>query len=468
MRDYANYPAIELYFDQNGAPVDASIAAELHAFVTTGAAANATDLFVFSHGWNNTDDEAYTELYEPFFTNLQSLVAANTVPFAGRVPAVAAVYWPSKAFVFGAPPAQGQSAEDPVPALIDARLDQVAAMFPGDAAATAAVAAARAAIPNLDSDPAAADAFVAALAGIVPHDPLVDEGLTAAMAVVQGAAGRDVLAAIGAARSGGLATPALVGAGPSDSGGGASLDAGPAAPPDFSAGSGAGLLGDITNRVASSAADFLNLFTYYTMKQRAGVVGATGLAPLLANVRAARKLRVHLIGHSFGGRLVTSAANALAAPATVNSISLLQAAYSHYGMAKDWDQNNTDGAFRAVIGNRKATDFILATHSVHDSAVGTWYPIASELMRQVGAAAQAPVSEWGGMGGDGAQATPESTNDVLAATGTDYAPFKGGIWLRNIDGSGPDPLPTIHEHGDVTKPEIVSAIALHVDRYSTA
>jgi hypothetical protein len=149
----------------------------------------------------------------------------------------------------------------------------------------------------------------------------------------------------------------------------------------------------------------------------------------------------------------------------VNSISLLQAAYSHYGVAKDYDGSGTDGAFRSVIANRKATDFIIATHSTHDSAVGTWYPVASQVMHQIGSAVAA-VSKWGGMGGDGAQATPESCSDVLAATGTDYPPFTDGIWLRNIDGSGPDPLPTIHEHGDVTKPEIVSAIAGHVVAYT--
>ena len=45
------------------------------------------------------------------------------------------------------------------------------------------------------------------------------------------------------------------------------------------------------------------------MKDRAGVVGKHGLNPLLRGICAplARTLRIHLVGHSFGGRLVTAA-----------------------------------------------------------------------------------------------------------------------------------------------------------------
>ena len=53
----------------------------------------------------------------------------------------------------------------------------------------------------------------------------------------------------------------------------------------------------------------LNFATYYQMKERAGTVGAGGLNPLLRELRAAAPdLRIHLVGHSFGGRLVTAAA----------------------------------------------------------------------------------------------------------------------------------------------------------------
>lgn len=44
------------------------------------------------------------------------------------------------------------------------------------------------------------------------------------------------------------------------------------------------------------------------MKERAGLVGQVGLNPLLRSLQAALPaVRLHLAGHSFGGRLVTAA-----------------------------------------------------------------------------------------------------------------------------------------------------------------
>lgn len=51
----------------------------------------------------------------------------------------------------------------------------------------------------------------------------------------------------------------------------------------------------------------MNLSTYFKMKIRAGTVGSKGLAPLIDRL-AQNVDRVHLVGHSFGGRLVTAAA----------------------------------------------------------------------------------------------------------------------------------------------------------------
>src|SRR5205823_3426700 len=58
-----------------------------------------------------------------------------------------------------------------------------------------------------------------------------------------------------------------------------------------------------------------NLTTFYQMKERAGVIGRNGLAPVL-NELATRYpgIRMHLAGHSFGARLVTSAADSMKAP----------------------------------------------------------------------------------------------------------------------------------------------------------
>lgn len=70
---------------------------------------------------------------------------------------------------------------------------------------------------------------------------------------------------------------------------------------------------DILGGIRNAARNLLNYTTYCTMKQRAGTMGFGGLAPILAKVHTAPGLRLHLIGHRFGGRLVSAAATGGAA-----------------------------------------------------------------------------------------------------------------------------------------------------------
>ena len=78
--------------------------------------------------------------------------------------------------------------------------------------------------------------------------------------------------------------------------------------------------------IKAAARRVANLSTYYEMKQRAGTVGSTGVAQLLRRLRERKPdVRLHLVGHSFGGRLVTAAAHALPSRTPAVTISLLQA-----------------------------------------------------------------------------------------------------------------------------------------------
>ena len=55
----------------------------------------------------------------------------------------------------------------------------------------------------------------------------------------------------------------------------------------------------------TGAREVLRTLSYYEMKNRAGLVGQQGLGPLLANLAGPGGApRIHLIGHSFGARLV--------------------------------------------------------------------------------------------------------------------------------------------------------------------
>ena len=96
-----------------------------------------------------------------------------------------------------------------------------------------------------------------------------------------------------------------------------------------------------------------------------GDVGTHGLNPVLRQLKAGKPaLKIHFVGHSFGGRLVTAAAdgpnNQPGVP--VNSMSLLQAAFSHNGFATKFDTKN-DGLFRKVVTEGKVTGPIIVTHT---------------------------------------------------------------------------------------------------------
>ena len=69
------------------------------------------------------------------------------------------------------------------------------------------------------------------------------------------------------------------------------------------------------------------------MKNRAGVVGQKGLGPAIDRLADEfPNLRIHLIGHSFGARVVSFALAGMdkSAPSPVKSVTLLQGAYSRF------------------------------------------------------------------------------------------------------------------------------------------
>ncbi len=176
-------------------------------------------------------------------------------------------------------------------------------------------------------------------------------------------------------------------------------------------------------------------------------------------LQAKPDLRVHLVGHSFGGRLVTSLANALPDGIQVSTLSLLQAAYSHYGLAPaPADGSRPVGAFRDVVAKHKVRDIIQITHSSHDWAVGAAYPIASYISRDVAGALPTisvpgtASSLWGGMGASGAQQTAEAFDDTLLDGNAVYPPLPAGKLIRNLDGDA-----FISSHGDVDGSQVAWA-----------
>jgi hypothetical protein len=197
----------------------------------------------------------------------------------------------------------------------------------------------------------------------------------------------------------------------------------------------------------------LNFATYYQMKERAGLVGRTGVYQVLRAIRGRQPgVKVHLIGHSFGGRLVTSAALGPDGPGPIRpeSMTLLQAAFSHHGFASQFDGAN-DGSFRAVVADRRISGPILITHSVQDEAVGIAYPLASRIAGQDASALGDADDRYGGIGRNGAQKTAEAVPGTLLPVGGAYTFSAGKVFNLNADR-------VITGHSDICKPQVAYAL----------
>jgi hypothetical protein len=212
-------------------------------------------------------------------------------------------------------------------------------------------------------------------------------------------------------------------------------------------------IGDFFSGIMSGARNLLNLTTYYQMKERAGIVGCDGVNPLLRKIRALQpNIRLHLVGHSFGGRLVSAAAvGSPGQPAVrVNTLTLLQAAFSHYGFARNYEPNK-NGFFRRLIDDRMIDGPVLITCTPNDRAVGVAYPLASLIAGQVAAALGDKNSKYGGIGRNGAQMTPEAIDGTLQKVGGAYNFASGKMYNLNAD-------TFIQGHSDITKDEVAYAI----------
>ncbi|MGV3503924.1 MAG: hypothetical protein ACO1O1_09450 [Adhaeribacter sp.] len=443
MEKFSGFPYVKVQFTKTGRLFAAR---EVAALETMLAAEQVTDLLVMAHGWNNDMAEAKA-LYRSFLARFsQALQALGSV---NQRFAVLGVMWPSKKFaedelIAGAGAAAGlagagQNGE------LEARLDKLKGFFDGRKA-NSLLEQAKQAARNLDSPmhPQAQENFVRAMtellaSGIVPQadGQAPEEG----RAELKALPARELLASLEQ-----VTAPAL----PGTAGQGGAVAINPAA---AALSGGAAGLGDFFSHTLAGARNLLNFVTYYQMKERAGKVGSLGLHPLLLQLRSKFPgLRLHLIGHSFGARLVTAA---VAGPGgqdhlQVQTLTLLQAAFSHYGLAEKYDGQH-NGFFRRVVAHKKVTGPILISFSQQDKAVGLAYAIASRIANQVAAAIGGPQDIYGGMGRNGALKTPEAVNGQKLESQNRYLFEKGKIY--NLDGNT-----CITNHSDICRQEVARAL----------
>ena len=417
MQNIEGFDFFPLVFDRDGTLQDPD---QLDALIEHAVAGPATDAIVIAHGFRNDVAEA-TNLYAEFLKNFRAdLRRQQFQGIAGRTYVVAGVYWPSKTFreSFGedAGSEGTRSLRDPALAMADAKEQLEELKKDATAAERRSLDKAAALLPKLQKSTKAQDQFVELVLSTIPRSSL-DKDKTEGLRQIRKRKGSELLARL-----------------------------------DDGTGEGTrGLFGSIAGRVGQ----LLNLTTWYVMKDRSGTIGTNGVAPA---VRALRKkagtIRIHLVGHSLGGRVMAACAKALCGRPMLqpDSILLLQAAFSHYGFSAD-NGEGTPGFFRDVMEKKLVKGPFVSTFSAEDTVVGRAYAISSRLARDNSREIGDASDEFGGIGRNGALKTSEVANGKLLKPGGTYD-FTSGV-ITNLDGSGG----LITSHGDVRSPAVTYAFA---------
>ncbi len=408
-------PVWDLQFDEDGrltSPASADFLGEV-------AAAGITDLFAFSHGWGTSQAKAlrlYNDMFPMIRAAAHGLAGLGTIGFAG-------IYWPSLWFppTPATTPGPGGSQQAGGGAEVS--------LSAGTGAVTGADIAAGLA-PGF-ADPAQQET-------ITQIGKLIDQGLAPGAAAETDDWKQQQLQQISQLIKS-LTPPPPADGEYEDAGETALLltddpaTAYQATADTFGSVSSASSeqgIGDWFSKAVSGAKDALRVLSFTTMKTRGGTVGRVGLGPLLAALHArSPAVRVHLIGHSFGARLVSFALAGVGTPddSPVASLTLLQGAFSHWSFAHA--QDNPFGSAGAL--NTYACRVhgpLVATHTSYDWAVGIWYPRASFLAQQD---AEAVVADrWGGLGSDGFQAVSPARDVSMPAQGGTAYGFAPGTFYR--------------------------------------
>jgi hypothetical protein len=415
MADLSGYPYFEVHFDKDG---------KVSRGANLSIPSSVRDLFIISHGWRNNEEDACT-LYRGLFNSFRTVSEAfNADP--SRI-GVLGVFWPSEAFdeslasVAAAQRAVGNAAgRDATGTAIQNRLDQMKVFF-DDPSQWEKLEAAKGKVRALETT-AGREAFVGTIRSLFEQPKTHPEDASDDFFE------RDADELMRDLRLADEDEPAALSS-PGETGGAAGLQ-------------------DAFNSFKAAALRVLNYATYFEMKRRSGNVGRSGLASLIDRLAGNSDLgRIHLIGHSFGGRVVTSAAANANTP-KLKSMTLLQAAFSHNGFSQ-----MMHGFFRNVVDQKKVSGPVLITYSEFDRANGIAYPIASRLSQDKTQGFGDKTDVFGAIGRNGAQKMAENEvveGDLLAVDKRyDFSAPK----LYNLNGAA-----FIKDHGMVTGKEIAYAL----------
>lgn len=189
----------------------------------------------------------------------------------------------------------------------------------------------------------------------------------------------------------------------------------------------------------------IRLATVLQMKDRAGTVGALGVGPLLQSLLAQnQEANFHLIGHSYGCKVMLSAMCYRPLPRQVRSLLLLQPAISFLCFAKDATGQGQAGGYRGALDDVQLP--IMTTFSAQDAPLHDFFHLAVRRPSDLGEIkiAGVPPSRYAALGGYGPGGCDDDCKVVVIKSigdGYDFGPNRPRIYALNGDAS-------IHGHND--------------------
>lgn len=407
----AQYPAplYLLNFDKAGKCESPATFAEV---VDRAATGEFTDIVLISHGWNN-DWPAATQLYNDFIDGFAGQVASHSFNRPFR-PLFIGVIWPSTLLVstteqgprFEIAPAGDQrsaasAAEEENEQMLRRNARDLASQLRDDPSAQRQLAQEifSAVRDGAGADPTAASRRARHLAeqlASIAGDEEVDRGRSNVDALLEAAqAAANAASAVDAVPAPSTSSTRRVGDNPVGNNA-----------PETSMAPESIQLPDLRwiVRVAS----------VWLMKDRAGVVGSNGVSQLVQQLLGRCDARIHLVGHSFGAKVVLAAVQSLPAGTRrkVDSILLLQPAVSAYSFAATIPGTDQPGKYRVVLD--RVIQPVFSTFSLDDWPLTQIYQYFVVRGRDLGEAAAAPdappppsPSRFAALGGFGPQPLPD-------------------------------------------------------------
>jgi hypothetical protein len=399
-------------------------------------------IILFSHGWNNEFGVA-TNRYASFLRHLKLHLDAGG---RSRLPLFVGVIWPSTWLSFDdGPDAAGAESHAAATSEEEALKQDLARTLPDGAK--------RDRLRALLGTPRLTEAQAKELSQL----------LTVALAMGMSGGGTEgAEAAAPDAESLVLALRDLQQLSPSPTATADQLEGPAITPGDQVEARAAGILGFLDPRWA------LRIASVYQMKDRAGTVGSNGVWLLVRDILALGEPSpgLHLVGHSFGAKVVLSAIAANPFLGKVKSVLLLQPAISHLCFAASIAKLKRKGGYHHVL--ERVQQPILITYSAHDVALHEIYHRALRRKVDLGeiriaaaaTSAGSPPSIYAALGGYGPRGIGELLIEPMPAPGQ-MLDIPAGKRIVGLDGTIDRAIST---HRDVTTPQTAWLLYLQLSR----